>query len=324
MKRNLLLMGFAALSLASCTSGFKKGEGGLMYNIHNHKDGPTIKEGDFISARVVTKTEQDSVLFSTYELDITSEVKVGKPSYKGDLFTGLMLLSEGDSATIKIDLDSSAKASGQPKPPTLKGKYIIYELKIVKVLAKDKMTDQQMDAKIAEFYKVAGEKSRKDEIVKIQQYITTEKLKVNKTPSGLNYEITKEGTGEKPAVGDTAEVIYTMKLRSGKVFDTSVKKVAEDEKIYNASRDYKPLRIPVGVGQVIPGWDEGLQLLKKGSKAIFVVPSNLAYGEQGSGNTIPPFTTLVFEVELVDVIHPVPGVTKPLDINPPTKQPAAK
>lgn len=321
MKRNLLFMGLAALSLASCTSGFKKGEGGLMYNIHSDKDGPTIQDGDFISARVITKTEQDSVLFSTYDMDITSEVQVTKPSFKGDLFTGLMMLSEGDSATIKVDLDSAAKASGQPRPATIKGKYIVYDLKIVKVIAKGKLTDQEMEAKTSEFYKAAAEKARKDEVVKIEKYIADKKLKMTKTPSGLNYVVTKEGTGEKPAVGDSVEVIYTMHLRSGKVFDTSIKSVAEEAKIYNASRDYKPLRIAVGVGAVIPGWDEGLQLLSKGSKATFVVPSSLAYGEQGAGSAIPPFTTLIFDVELVNVIHPVPGASKALDIQPPNIQP---
>jgi FKBP-type peptidyl-prolyl cis-trans isomerase FkpA len=314
MKRNFLLLGLAALGFVSCDSGFKKGEGGLMYKIHSDKDGPTIKEGDFISARVVTKREDDSVLYSTYDVDITSEVKVNKPTYSGDLFAGIMKLSEGDSATIKVDLDSASLATGQPKPPIFKGKYIVYDLKIVKVIPKGTLSDEEMETKISEFYKEASEKAQKAESGKIEKYIADKKLDVVKTNTGLNYAVTKEGNGEKPAVGDTVEVNYTMHLFSGKVFDTSSKEVAEKEKIYDARRDYKPLRIAVGVGQVIAGWDEGLQLLSKGSKATLVVPSALAYGEQGAGQTIPPF---------VNIIKPTPGSSKPLEVTPLT-QPAKK
>ena len=72
---------------------------------------------------------------------------------------------------------------------------------------------------------------------------------------------------------------------------------------------YKAIHVPVGVKGVIPGWDEGLQLLNKGAKATFVIPSKLAYGEQGY-QMIQPFTPLVFDVELVSIIHPDPNAKK--------------
>ena len=74
-------------------------------------------------------------------------------------------------------------------------------------------------------------------------------------------------------------------------------------------QQYKAIRIPVGVKGVIPGWDEGLLLLNKGAKATFVIPSKLAYGEQGY-QIIPPFTPLVFDVELVSIIKPDPNAKK--------------
>ena len=76
-------------------------------------------------------------------------------------------------------------------------------------------------------------------------------------------------------------------------------------------RQYKPIRIPVGLKRVIPGWDEGLMLLNKGSKAIFVIPSHLAYGDRGM-SIIGPFTPLAFEVELIDIVHPNPNAPKPV------------
>ncbi|RYE22422.1 MAG: hypothetical protein EOP42_24440 [Sphingobacteriaceae bacterium] len=74
-------------------------------------------------------------------------------------------------------------------------------------------------------------------------------------------------------------------------------------------RKFAPIRLEVGKRAVIPGWDEGLQLLNKGSKATFIIPSSLAYGEQGNG-PIGPFSTLVFEVELKDIVHPDPNAPK--------------
>jgi len=84
----------------------------------------------------------------------------------------------------------------------------------------------------------------------------------------------------------------------------------------NPMAPFKPIRFPLGVQGMIPGWNEGLQLLAKGAKATFVLPSSLAYGEQGN-QQIPPFTPLVFDVELVDIIHPDPNAPKPKSVIPP-------
>jgi FKBP-type peptidyl-prolyl cis-trans isomerase FkpA len=145
---------------------------------------------------------------------------------------------------------------------------------------------------------------------KISKYIADNNLKATKTASGLQYEITKQGSGPKIAKGDTAVVNYTGKLVNGKVFDTSIKDIAQKNKTYDAMRPYQPIRIAVGAGAVIPGWDEGLQLLNKGSKVTMVIPSSLAYGEQGLG-PVPPFAPIVFDVELVDIVHPNPNAPKP-------------
>ena len=106
------------------------------------------------------------------------------------------------------------------------------------------------------------------------------------TDSGLRYQIIQEGTGQQAAAGQTVSVHYKGQLLDGTVFDSSYKR-------------QQPIDFVLGQGQVIPGWDEGVSLLKVGDKARFVIPSDLAYGSRGAGGVIPPDASLIFDVELV-------------------------
>ena len=110
----------------------------------------------------------------------------------------------------------------------------------------------------------------------------------DKTDSGLRYQIIQKGSGAQAAKGSKVEVHYKGQLPDGTVFDSSYKR-------------NQPIGFTLGVGQVIPGWDEGISLLKVGDKARFVIPSDLAYGSSGAGGVIPPDATLIFDVELVSV-----------------------
>ncbi len=326
MKKNFLFLAVAALGFASCNSGFKKSDGGLLYNIHEDKEGTNIKAGDFVVMNLIVKNDADSVLNNSYDQGMPVITAVPQPQFKGDVVNGILLLSQGDSATIRVNIDS-AKA-GNHMPKDFKGKYLTYQVKVEKVIAKGKLSDQVFQGRVAELFKAETAKMEKAEPGKIQKYLDDNKLKATKTASGLYYVITKEGSGPKISKADSAVVNYTGKLISGKVFDTSIKEVAqakENKGLYNAMRPYKPIHIAVGVGAVIPGWDEGLQLLNKGSKATFVIPSKLAYGQQGAG-PIPPFTPIVFDVELVDIIKPNPNAPKPAAMPqmPTQQQPATK
>ena len=111
---------------------------------------------------------------------------------------------------------------------------------------------------------------------------------VTVTASGLQYEVINEGEGAMPGPEDQVTVHYHGTLPDGTVFDSSYKR-------------QKPLDFVLGQGQVIPGWDEGVSLLKVGDKARFVIPSDLAYGSRGAGGVIPPNAALIFDVELVTV-----------------------
>ena len=109
-----------------------------------------------------------------------------------------------------------------------------------------------------------------------------------KTASGLRYQILQKGNGAQAEKGKKISVHYKGQLADGTVFDSSYQRK-------------QPIDFTVGIGQVIKGWDEGLQLLKVGDKARLVIPSQLAYGSQGAGGVIPPNATLIFDVELMAV-----------------------
>ncbi|GAA0747999.1 MULTISPECIES: peptidylprolyl isomerase [Flavobacteriaceae] len=110
----------------------------------------------------------------------------------------------------------------------------------------------------------------------------------DETKSGLRYQIIQKGNGKAAEAGKMVSVHYKGQLADGTVFDSSYKR-------------NQPLDFQVGVGQVIPGWDEGICLLNVGDKARLVIPSDLGYGSRGAGGVIPPNATLVFDVELMDV-----------------------
>ena len=111
---------------------------------------------------------------------------------------------------------------------------------------------------------------------------------VQETPSGLKYIVIEEGEGDKPAKGKKVKVHYTGKLEDGTVFDSSVKRGV-------------PIEFTLGVGQVIKGWDEGIVDMKVGEKRQLIIPPDLGYGPNGYPPVIPPNSTLIFDVELVEV-----------------------
>ena len=110
---------------------------------------------------------------------------------------------------------------------------------------------------------------------------------VTQTKSGLQYEVLTEGTGKSPKATDTVRCHYEGRLLDGTVFDSSYKR--------GEPADF-------GLNQVIPGWTEGVQLMKEGAKFRFHIPYLLAYGERGAGAQIPPYSTLIFDVELIKVL----------------------
>jgi FKBP-type peptidyl-prolyl cis-trans isomerase len=151
-----------------------------------------------------------------------------------------------------------------------------------------KISQQECMPIVQEYMQAAAEKKSqtmvKENQLFLEQNKTAEGVKV--TASGLQYKVVSAGTGKMPTASDNVTVHYIGKLIDGTEFDSSV-------------RRGQPASF--GLSQVIRGWTEGLQLMKEGDKFIFYIPQELGYGERGAGGQIPPYATLIFEVELIKV-----------------------
>jgi len=143
----------------------------------------------------------------------------------------------------------------------------------------------QVSTRQMEQRRIEGERNRAEGDAFLAR--NAERPGVEVTPSGLQYEILAEGTGERPGPGDTVLVHYRGETLGGVVFDSSYERG-------------EPLRVPLDM--VIAGWSEGLRMLREGSKAKLFIPSDLAYGEDGVGRDIGPNELIIFEVELISII----------------------
>lgn len=176
----------------------------------------------------------------------------------------------------------------------IKGQDVVNEIKQGDKIEKLEIIRQGEAAEkfnaVESFRQFNGAKAEREAAAKKQQEELVGELSqgFEKTNSGLRYKMIAEGNGKKAEKGKTVAVHYKGMLADGTVFDSSYKRK-------------KPIEFPLGKGHVIEGWDEGIQMLKEGDQARFVIPSNLAYGSRGAGGVIPPDATLVFDVELVKV-----------------------
>lgn len=152
-----------------------------------------------------------------------------------------------------------------------------------------KMTPEQAGAYMQTYFTEVQNKANEESKAEGEKFLTENKAKdgVITTESGLQYKVITEGKGAKPTTTDKVKVHYKGTLLDGTEFDSSYKR--------NEPTEFR-------VDQVIPGWTEGLQIMPVGSKYIFWIPSDLAYGERGMGRDIKPNSTLVFEVELLDIV----------------------
>ncbi|GGC61268.1 hypothetical protein GCM10011387_13650 [Pedobacter quisquiliarum] len=314
MKKSLVILCAAALGLGACNN-YKDAPGGTQYLVHKSESKEKIKVGDIVKLNFIRKSEKDSIMSSTYDTEQPQIFPVAEKMYAGDMNDILTMFGEGDSATFKLNLDTMATRSGQPKPPGTKDTYMLFTVKVEKVLARPKgEPDSVFFKKAQEFfekdYQASVATRKKTEESKIKKYIADNDLKVKTTASGLQYVITAPGDAQRALPTDTMMVNYTgqftHKKTDGKinVFDTNIKADAEASgRKDNPGMEYRPA--PFQLGRAIPGFDEGLKMLGKGGKATFIIPSRLGYGEAGMQGGIPPFTPLVFNVELVDIKKPV-------------------
>ena len=151
-----------------------------------------------------------------------------------------------------------------------------------------KLSDAEAKAAVQDFFSRKAEEQAKAAKAEGENFLAENAKKegVKTLPSGLQYKVLREGDGRKPSATDKVECHYEGTLINGEVFDSSYRRGET---------------ATFGLNQVIKGWTEGLQLMQEGAKYRFFIPYNLAYGEHGAGQSIPPYAALIFDVELIKV-----------------------
>lgn len=292
MKKTILIIAVmfiaAGTIFVSCDSGSKAGfdgfnstSDGLYYKFHvDNSDTVFPVTGDYITIDMIYATE-DTVIFDSKELPQVMKLPMVEPSYKGDIYDGISLMNIGDSATFICNADSVfLKLFRMPSVPpefdSVDNIYFHIKLNAIETL------EEVQAAQEAELKILKNEESSKRYAFLEDKYPDAQPV-----ASGLYYIEVKEGKGSSPEAGKTVSVNYKGMFLDGTVFDSSFDR-------------NQPIEFVLGQGQVIKGWDEGIAMMREGGSAILVIPSDLAYGPQGR-SSIPPFSTLVFEVELLEI-----------------------
>lgn len=292
-----LLIGATAVAFTSCDNngGIKKTSDGLMYQIVKDESGDAHPQVEDIVKMHVNIHIGDSVLLNSREMNQNNpfEFPLMKGAFASDWVNGIPMLTAGDSAIFYVLVDSAKKyAQGQFPPFAKDGDTVVYEVQFVD-------------------FESAAEKKKKDEAAKVEQkanddkilqaYFAEKNLTPQQTESGLYYIIDKQGSGPNVERGQKVTVNYTGKSLEGKPFDSNVDP---------AFHHVEPFSFAAGVGQVIPGWDEGILLLNKGSKARFFIPSTLAYGDRDMGPDMGKNAILMFDVEIKNIEAAPKAATK--------------
>ena len=281
---------FTACNNSSKHPGYTKTDSGLYYKFITQNEGETLKVGDVaelvFTYSVQDTTGRDTLLFSSKKAmpDNPFNDKVQESLFVGDYYEGLRMMHKGDSISMYISADSVfTKMFGVPQemmPKFIKpGSDMLWEVKLVDFCTEEEFLARREAERQA---KVDAAKAEFD------NFIAENGIEAEPTESGLIYVCTQKGKGQHPQAGNTVSVHYTGTLLNGEKFDSSVDRG-------------EPIEFPLGVGQVIPGWDEGIMLMTKGEKGVLYIPQNLAYGERNPSPLIPAYSNLVFEVELVDI-----------------------
>ena len=286
MRKNFFLLSalFLMLSvLTGCSNapkGYQATDNGLYYRLFTNNGGDNPQIGDLLELTMSCSVNDTVVI-----LPLTKNIiPMTEPSFWSDFVEGFSMMHKGDSASFIVDIDSSfVNLFGyNTLPPQFSSTDIMrFEVRLDDFYPESEFRFRMIE-NIKKNYPAETEKA----VSELNAYLEKNGVVAQPTSTGLYYVKTQDGTGEKPSKGSTVKAHYTGYLLDGTVFDTSIERG-------------EPIEFVLGVGQVIPGWDEGIALMSKGEKAVLYIPYYLAYGDRDLG-VIPPFSNLVFEVELID------------------------
>jgi FKBP-type peptidyl-prolyl cis-trans isomerase FkpA len=308
----LMLLAVLAAFATGCNTGYKKTKGGFKYAFRKDAKGPTAREGQFVKF-YFRQFIGDTMDRENYSMS-PAFYPVVKPGARYDLNEVFKLMSEGDSITVVAPVDSLFKDQGNRPPYAKKGAQFRLEIKVLKVF--DKREDVEADFKKEQATYAARQIAV--DYKEIEPYMAKNNLKGTKTTGGTFVVIDREGTGPTPVTGQTVSVNYTGRLlTTGVGFDSNTDSTIQKDK----SRLGKPFSFPINVGAgLVKGWEEGLMLMKKGSKGRLIIPSSQGWGQQGSPPAIPANANVIFEIEVLDIKEtpkeqmPIPAM--PIEGNP--------
>ncbi|WP_224999385.1 FKBP-type peptidyl-prolyl cis-trans isomerase [Cesiribacter sp. SM1] len=298
LKAGLLL---AVAGLATACGGnkerevsddLKTRESGLQYKFFRVGEEANPDSTKFLVMNIRATTGKDSVFFDTQERGMDEIMPVNNPQFKGMLAEGIKMLHQGDSALIVVPANNFfIQTMGAPVPAGIdENSKMNFYIGVKDVV--DEQVAQQIQMESIQKMQAKAAGRQKEQLLKdvqtIDKYLAEHSIVADTTASGVRIQVTERGSGDKPQRGDNLVVHYRGKVLEGEQFDAS----------YDRN---EPFTFAVGQGMVIPGWDESLLELPKGSKATIFIPSPLAYGEQQRSEVIKPNSILVFEVEVLDV-----------------------
>ena len=274
MKKSILSMAALAMLMmgimSACTEkspypGYEKTATGLYYQFFNqNKDAAQPQVGDLMDLAICCTVNDTTIIVGNTENTLPLEA----PLFAGDFYEGMAMMHKGDSASFIVNIDSTfIKWFHQPKLPDEFNPTDVmrFEVRLDDFYPESEYASR-LGAKIKKDIDARIEKMKADHpeetataAQQLTEYLAKNKVTVEPTTSGLYYVMTQEGNGEKPEVGQMVQVHYTGKLLDGTVFDSSIERG-------------EPISIPIGVGQVIPGWDEGIMMMSKGEKGVLYIP----------------------------------------------------
>ncbi len=285
MKKYTIL--FILIFVFSCSSnspypGFKKGKHRIYYQLHKiGESSEKANYGDYITADIVYKTMKDSVFFVGRR-----KLQLLKRDAKGSIEVCFKMLTIDDSATFIISADeffNETLESSLPDfiPPMSK---MMVSLNIIEIQTQIEYRNEK-----EAFLNWIEDFGEYEKII-LKQFLQEKKIEVKPSGSGLLYLMIKEGTGKNIEIGDTITINYEGKFLNGKFFDSTIRRNQPFQFVYGTE------------WQVVEGLEEAIGMMKEGEKSLFILPSDLAFGTKGSSTgIIPPFTSLIFEVEILAV-----------------------
>jgi FKBP-type peptidyl-prolyl cis-trans isomerase len=296
-KLSVLILLLLIIGFTSCdnSDGYVAEVGtGTLYKFIEKGDGK-VQGPDEVMLVQMENVIGDSVLMRTMTengLAMTSDQ--GPP-----IITSILkMVAEGDSVHIKMSAVDYSMATRTPMvllDDTTE--MVVMKIRITKV-----MNQEEYLAKMeTEDRMLVKNQSMADQTI-IENYIAENNLDAQRTEEGLYYVIDKKGKGRKPVQGESVSVNYVVRLMDGTFIDSSDAALSKENGKFSPGRTYGPYKFALGTRAVIRGWDLGIALISKGTKAKLLVPSELGYGQAvRSGSGIPANAVLVFEVELVEI-----------------------